>query len=396
MALYSQPHQFTPLLPSAAMLEPLLDKASDLVKAAATAGRPPIPLALQQLLRAMNSYYTNRIEGQHTRPAEIDQALRQDFSADRDLARRQHLAIAHMQAEAQLQATYATPQDYPALWTPDAPQHIHRALFQPLPQADRVSDDGLPFSPGEWRTRDVEVGQHVAPAHAAVPAFLAHWAQVYASARRGELTLVAIAASHHRLAWVHPFLDGNGRMARLHTHLALHALGYTGGLWSPLRGFARQHRRYYQLLQAADEPRRGDLDGRGNLSESALVAWIDFVLDTCIDQARFMAERLQMATMLDRIKACLAFEEHMKTGVRMEAAIPLHYLLQTGGDMERGAFKDLMGGLGERTAQTVLGALLSRELLTSDSARGRVRFGVPLHALRFYFPALWPEAEADG
>jgi len=25
----------------------------------------------------------------------------------------------------------------------------------------------------------------------------------------------------------------------------------------------------------------------------------------------------------------------------------------------------------------------------------QVRFGLPLHALRFYFPALWPEAEAD-
>lgn len=74
-------------------------------------------------------------------------------------------------------------------------------------------------------------------AHATVPAFLAHWAQAYAGASRGELTLVAIAASHYRLAWVHPFLDGNGRMARLHIHLALHALGYTGGLWSPLPTF---------------------------------------------------------------------------------------------------------------------------------------------------------------
>ena len=65
---------------------------------------------------------------------------------------------------------------------------------------------------------------------------------------------------------------------RLHTHTLLSALGYTGGLWSPLRGFARNTERYYALLADADSLRRGDLDGRGNLSEQALMAWIDYVL----------------------------------------------------------------------------------------------------------------------
>ena len=50
------------------------------------------------------------------------------------------------------------------------------------------------------------------------------------------------------------------------------------------RGFARTVDRYYALLAAADEPRRGDLDGRGNLSEAALVDWIDYVADVCLDQ----------------------------------------------------------------------------------------------------------------
>lgn len=31
----------------------------------------------------------------------------------------------------------------------------------------------------------------------------------------------------------------------------------------------------------------------------------------------------------------------------------------------------------------------------SDSPDGALRFAVPRHALRFYFPALWPEAEQD-
>jgi hypothetical protein len=39
--------------------------------------------------------------------------------------------------------------------------------------------------------------------------------------------------------------------------------------------------------------------------------------------------------------------------------------------------------------------LVKRGLLKSDTPQGKLRFGIPLHALRFYFPALWPEAEAD-
>ena len=182
---------------------------------------------------------------------------------------------------------------------------------------------------------------------------------------------------------------------RLHTHAMLTALGYTGGLWSPLRGFARSVDRYYALLAAADEPRRGDLDGRGNLSEQALIDWIGYVLEVCLDQVQFMKSMLNLATMENRMAACLIFEqETLKSGVRLEALRPLHYLFLSGSEIDRGEFKR-MTGLGERTAVNLLTALVRRGLLRSDSPQGQVRFGLPLHALRFYFPALWPEAEAD-
>jgi Fic family protein len=77
---------------------------------------------------------------------------------------------------------------------------------------------------------------------------------------------VGAVCSHHRLLWVHPFLDGNGRTARLHTHLVLTALGVTRGVWSPLPGMARDQEGYYARLNNADLPRRNDLDGRGPLS----------------------------------------------------------------------------------------------------------------------------------
>jgi hypothetical protein len=182
---------------------------------------------------------------------------------------------------------------------------------------------------------------------------------------------------------------------RLHTHLVLGALGYTGGLWSPLRGFARSTVRYYQLLSNADQARQGDLDGRGNLSEEALVTWIDYVLDVCIDQVSFMVELLDLESMKGRLEACLSFEASVvKLGVRQESLRGLHYLFLSGEEMARGEFKSMLS-MSERSATGALGALVKRGLLKSDSPQGKVRFGLPQHALRFLFPRLWPEAEAD-
>ena len=393
--MYDASHQFEPLMPAEAAQQPLLAQAHDLARAALALTGTPVPAELRVLLRGMNSYYSNRIEGQHTRPFEIEQALRQDFSANRELAARQRLAVAHIESESAIEACYAGAEGARRLYSADAITDLHRDLFGRLPVDDLVTPEGEVIVPGRLRQREVRVGQHVAPAFAAVPALLQRWAEVYGGTRRGEAALLALAAAHHRLSWVHPFIDGNGRVMRLHTHAMLAALGYTGGLWSPLRGFARSTDRYYALLAAADEPRRGDLDGRGNLSQQALVDWIAYVLSVCQDQVAFMAGLLRLGDMERRIAACLVYEEQtLRSGVRLAALRPLHYLFVTDSALERGEFKAMMG-LGERTAGTVLKALLDRRLLVSDSPQGPLRFGLPLHALRFYFPALWPEAEAD-
>lgn len=394
--MFSEPHQIEPLLPSDARMGSLLTKAHDLSRLATLLSGTRVPPELRSLLRNMNSYYTNRIEGQHTRPHEIEQALRRDFSSNAVLAARQRLAVAHIEAEAALELRYAGPTGALALYSVDAVHDMHRELFGRLPAPDLFTVDNQAIVPGKLRLREVQVGQHVAPAHASVPLFLARWAGFYGQVRRGEAALVAMAAAHQRLGWIHPFIDGNGRVMRLHTHTLLGALGYTAGLWSPLRGFARSTERYYALLADADSLRRGDLDGRGNLSEQALMAWIDYVLDTCLDQVTFMAGMLDFGTMKARLEACLVFEATvLRQGVRQESLRGLHYLFLSGEKMARGDFKAMLG-MSDRGATDALGALVKRGLLKSDSPQGKVRFGLPQHALRFLFPSLWPEAEADA
>jgi len=397
--LYGHPAQMEPLLPGEHRLAVLLERASDLTrKADRLAGWSPATAlpGLRQLLRAMNSYYSNRIEGQHTLPLEIEQALHNHYATDSDKARRQRLALAHMATEAQLESLW--PQwDVQKIWAPQTVLDIHQDLFARLPESDRMQGTGAQaqvLQPGQWRQREVSVGRHAAPSAAALPDFMQRWSQFYGGVRRGEMQVLAMAAAHQRLAWIHPFLDGNGRVARLHSHLVLGHLGLTNGLWSPLRGFARNQDRYYALLAAADEPRAGDLDGRGNLTESGLLAWMDYVLEVCLDQVDFMAQQLSLDRMKDRMAACLAYEEQVvRQGVRTESLRALHYLFAAQAELDRADFKAMLG-LGDRQATAQVSALLKRGLLLTDSPYGKLKLGVPQHALRFYFPNLWPEAEA--
>ena len=77
---------------------------------------------------------------------------------------------------------------------------------------------------------------------------------------------MAAAAAHHRLLWIHPFLDGNGRVARLMSYAMLLETLDTNGIWSIARGLARNVADYKAYLADCEMRRRNDLDGRENLS----------------------------------------------------------------------------------------------------------------------------------
>ena len=394
------PTSFQPLLPETRTLAPLLVQAAQLIAAGhrleATAGQLSVTLA--PLLSAMNSYYTNKIEGQHTRPADIERALQRDFDADKKQAKRQRLALAHIQAEAALEASL--PASRSELYAPKFVERIHAELYLRLPANERVTDEGAKLVPGELRHGMVTAGQHLAPAAKEVPPLLEAWQDRYANLPGLELAVVGAACSHHRLLWVHPFPDGNGRAARLHTHLTLRALGLTHGLWSPLRGMARNQEAYYARLNNADLPRRNDLDGRGPLSQEELIAFAGWLLELCLDQATFMHDLLSLASIKTRLQELLQSLSAKPwpigsevSVVKVEALEALHYTAIFG-PVERARFM-AMTGLSPRTARRVLSSLLDYGVLHSETPRGRVHFAVPLKSLRFVFPRLWPEAEAD-
>ena len=388
-----------PLLPSAARLDALRPLAAQLISHAKdlpAQGMPQLRCLLRETLRPMNSFYTNKIEGQHTTPLLIAQAMNKDFSNQPDEARKQRVAIAHINTEKSAESHYPV-FDALSFFKPEIVQAIHANLHAQLAPNDLVqlNAEGIEqlVRPGEWREFGVKVGQHIPPDPMTVPRFMEAWCQAYERSCAGENALIALIAAHHRLTWIHPFLDGNGRTARLHTHIGLHALGLTQGLWSPMRGLARAQDKYYEHLIQADRHRQGDYDGRGVLTEKGLIAFIEFFMEVCLDQIAFMNSMLEMHSFEARLAQMLAAEStrEVTKSLKVEAAAPLAYLGVIPA-LERTKFKGMMG-LSSRTADRVLVDLFKLGIVTSRSPKGPVELALPMAQFRYLFPRLWPEAE---
>lgn len=389
ISVYDQPHQFEPLLPSRKLDElseatrRIFEKSSEL-KASAS---PEARTALREIVRSMNSYYSNRIEGQGTHPANIARALKSDFSDKPDVAKGQRVALAHIEAERELEALVTTEA---AALSSGFLRKAHESLYGRLPPQDRMTEDGRLIVPGELRRHDVAVGRHQPPTWASVPRFLGRMDEVYGRLKGVDAMLYTVAAAHHRMAWTHPFEDGNGRAVRLQTHCALLALN--GGLWSVNRGLARHRERYYEMLDGADGARQGDLDGRGNLSEKMLWAWCEYFIELCEDQVKFMASMLDLARLKDRIRAYVTVRG-IVDGIaeyREEAVLALQ-TVACGGGVSRGDFVQMMG-LEARTARKVISRFLKDGLLKSEGHRSDLSIGFPLASLSILLPNLYPEA----
>ncbi|GAB3629632.1 Fic family protein [Pandoraea terrae] len=385
------------------MLDGPLEKATELTGKARkllTESKGPVATALVPLLRSMNSYYTNKIEGQNTTPAKIEQALKREYSADTEEYKKQLMATAHILAEERLETEWrdVTTSE---MFDPAKVRTIHRLFFEALPDAFRLTTDDELIRPGEFREKDLSVGRHMAPPVDLIPPVLEEWSKRYKRIKGFEHQLIATACSHHRLAWLHPFIDGNGRVCRLHSHLTLHASGLTDGLWSPLRGFARTHEEYYVRLSAADQRRRNDLDGRGNLSQDELVKFIHYFLDCCLDQVNFMLKMMAFGDFRTRLRDLLSYLDahpwHIgseKSVIKPEkSALALEFIAQTR-PLSRAEFGQILGE-SDATTRRITRSLLDFGILHSDSHRDDLSFELPLKSLRFLFPKLWPEVDSE-
>jgi Fic family protein len=381
-----------PLLLGARHRERLTDLALDLTQRSAgfRASLPSSILAsLADLVRAMNCYYSNLIEGQSTHPVDIERALRNEYSTDAHKRDLQLEAKAHIAVHQWIDGGGL--KDRRALTT-EGLCETHRRFCELLPDdllwvEDPKTEERVRVIPGELRHRDVQAGRLVAVSPGALPRFLRRFEEVYGRVGKTE-SIISTAAAHHRFLWMHPFLDGNGRVARLMSHAILLDALDTGAVWSVARGLAHNVQEYRRHLAACDSGRRNDLDGRGTLSEEALAAFTEFFLTICIDQVTFMERLVQP----DRLRARILMwtEEEIRIGALPPKAGNILEALLYRGELPRGEV-DAIVGTGERQARRIVAALVEAGVIGSESPRAPFRLVFPAALAGRWMPGLFPE-----
>lgn len=356
---------------------------------------PDAAAELRGFVRVMNAYYSNLIEGHNTRPRDIEAALRGEIlpDADRPLAEE---AAAHVRVQEWIDAE-ADAGRLPEPTSTAFIRDLHARFYAAMPEEFRfVEEDGrrVAIEGGAWRAQEVQVGRHLPPSVDRIPDFMAHYERRYRGLTRGATgRILAIPAAHHRLNYIHPFLDGNGRVSRLVSHAMIRAAGIGGhGLWSISRGLARglEDRGEYKMrMDAADRPRQGERDGRGNLSAAALEGFTGWFLTVMLDQVRFARAMLDLDALGPRY-AALARDVLPK---EPRAAALIDHVLRFG-EMPRGDAAMVLR-VGERTARTVLASAVKAGFLRSASPKAPVRIGFPLDWRERLFPNLFTDAPLE-
>ena len=357
---------------------------------------PDSAAELADLVRMMNCYYSNLIEGHNTRPRDIEKALAgaelEEETRPLALEARAHIIVQRAIDEMQRNGTMPVPTAVEFLaW-------VHQAFYNEMPEELRVIEhpDGSqePIVPGRMRQdgdSEVAVGRHHPPSSVRVAAFMDHFDKRFQIATRSASgRIIAIASAHHRLNFIHPFPDGNGRVSRLMSHaMALNA-GIGGqGLWSISRGLARglkDRGEYKQMMDHADSPRHGDRDGRRNLSEAALKTFSAWFLNVALDQITFSAKLFDLGGLDKRYQRLVADTIDDKRAPDLISAVLRH------GALDRGDAQIVLK-TSERTARNTLKQLTTAGFLTSASPKTPVRLAFPLDYRERLFPNLFADAD---
>jgi Fic family protein len=236
---------------------------------------------LRQVAIVQSTESSNRIEGV-TAPFDRIQALVAEKTAPRDRSEQEIAGYRDV-----LNTIHANHSDMP--FTPGVVLQLHRDLF-------RYTGGG-----GQWKstsnqivavqpdgTRHVRF-QPVAPFQ--TPSFMERLHELCGMAWREERIdrLLLIPAYVLDFLCIHPFLDGNGRIARLLTLLLLYQAGYDVGRFISLEQvIERTKESYYDSLQRSSQG--------WHQREHDLVPWAEYLLGTLVGAYQEFEERVGMLT----------------------------------------------------------------------------------------------------
>ena len=363
-----------------------------------TGNHNPIVLkSIQDLLRTTNSYYSNKIESEGTHPIDIEKAMKKNFSTDEKKRKLQFLSLAYIETQKQLENIAATKMN---IFTKDFIQSIHKTFYSQAEMETfltiKQKEQSVVMKPGELRTQNVYVGNHIAPEYSLLNTIINEFENQYKSvyyAQTQAKKLLYLLSSHHRLTWIHPFLDGNGRVSRLFLDAGFFNLKIAGyGLWNIARGLARNSQEYQKHLALADMPQQGATDGRGPLSLRGLKYYLDYMLSTALDQIDFMNKNLQLSSLANRIDKFIVLANNGMIDIEpfpKYTSLLLKELLIKG-EVARGEVKDIIHK-SDRTATSLIKTLVDRDYVESDTPKSAIRIKFNAKFASYLMPNLIPE-----
>lgn len=396
---------FTPPIPTSVKgnIHPeLLEMASDIrVKSAALVGThaPQTINAVKKLLRVINSYYSNMIESEGTHPIHTEMAMRKLFLKRKKEHDLQVLSLAHISVQDRIERLIEENGGFSAFDVKFI-KWVHGTLYsqegmEPFLEI-RHEDETLIMIPGELREHGVRVGSHVAPRFEDVPGLMHQYEGYYNRLMKEspDVRLIAALASHHRLSWIHPFLDGNGRTSRLVLDAAIMQSGIRGyGLWNISRALARDSEGYKKILAYADMAKQGATDGRGTLSSMALTHFVKYMAESALDQIEYMGNFLRMDELTQRIDRYVALSQSKMLRIdplpRHSERVFKELLLK--GEIGRGDEVQQATGLKRTAASSLVNELIARGYLEEGGTSRTVTLKIESHFAHHLFPGLTPE-----
>jgi hypothetical protein len=158
-------------------------------------------------------------------------------------------------------------------------------------------------------------------------------------------------------------------------------------LWSVSRGLARKVNDYKTYLGNCDLSRRNDTDGRGNLSEEAMITFSQFFLEICLDQVRFMEGLMQPKVLRGRMLRWA--DEEIQYGTLPAQAPRVLDAILFKGSLPRSEVAAVINQ-SERTARNATTALSREGIIFSAGARSDWQIAFPAKLAPRLMPGLFP------
>ncbi len=255
---------------------------------------PYIFFQLKDIFQMMESLGSARIEGNHTTLAEfvekiIDQipkdtkeeSVREIFNIERaikfiedNISENGKITRAHI-------------------------SELHKIIVDGLTPPNRGEGSNYP---GDLRPINVGIqgSSHVPPDKVKVPEYFDELIAFVNADTDPQNHLLVTALSHHRMAWIHPFDNGNGRLIRMFTYALLIKQGFkvhNGRILNPTAIFCMDRNEYYRNLGLADT---GEKD--------KVLQWCQYVLEGLREEIEKIDRLLDLKYMTDVVLIpCLAY-----------------------------------------------------------------------------------------